>query len=203
MPTVAEIIQDVDERMPNRFSVETKIRWINSFQRRIFRKLDIPAVYSFKTQANVAIYPLPESCDIDLIEEVVYDDVHIPYKSLQEEAVGTFYYSVAGQIGIYPTPTEANKLVTIFYKKRPKKLSVDNIDEEIPELHEDYHELIKLYLFITIAKSREDAELANAYTYDFNELLMDLQMDLIEKEPEYPGTQDVMKGTSSTEEVEW
>lgn len=203
MPTVKELLVDIDERMPNRFSDETKIRWMNAFQKQVFRKLNIPGVYSFSTKKDIGIYKLHESCSIDLIEEVIYDDtLRLPFKSLQQNATGNFYYTVAGQLGIYPRPEKDDVVVTVFYKVRPKMLTVENMESEVPEITEDYHELLVLHVLITIAKAREDAELANAYTYDLQELILNLQMDLIEREPEYTNTRDVIK-PQFVEEDEW
>ncbi|MCK9444975.1 MAG: hypothetical protein M0Q14_10675 [Tissierellaceae bacterium] len=202
MPTVKELIKDIDERMPNRFSDGTKIRWMNTFQKQIFRKLNIPGVYSFNTIADIGVYKLPDSCSMDLIEEVIYEEIRLPFKSLQQDATGTFYYTIAGQMGIYPRPEKDDELVTVFYRIRPKILTEDEMEHEIPEITEDYHELLILHVLITIAKAREDADLANAYTYDLEELILNLQMDLIEREPEYVHTRDTL-GARYAEEDEW
>ena len=64
---------------------------------------NVEGIYNFKTIKGVSAYALPDSCSMDLIDEVVYDGTHLPYKSLQQEAIGTFYYNLTGSIGIYPT----------------------------------------------------------------------------------------------------
>lgn len=200
MPTTAELLQDINERMPNRFSEATKVRWLNTFQKQVFRKLNLPGIFNFDTINGVGAYPLPQSCSMDLIEEVVYDGVHLEYRSLQQEAIGTFYYNVAGSMGIYPRPTENGKSVTIFYKRRPIDLTVEDKDTQKPEIDEDYHEVLVLNVLITMAKANEDPELANAYTYDLNELMLNMQMDLIERAPEYTHTRDVMKSSNTVSE---
>lgn len=203
MATVAQLITDIDERMPNRFSDATKIRWMNNFQKQIFRRLNLPGIFSFNTRKDVGAYQLPESCSIDLIQNVIYDGTSLEYKSLEQEVTGSFYYSVAGQIGIYPRPSEDNITVTVFYNRRPEELTEADKDTQVPEITEDYHELLVLHVLITIAKAREDAQLANAYTYDLNEMILNLRMDLIEREPEYTHTRDVIRGQTVVEEADW
>lgn len=73
----------------------------------------------------------------------------------------------------------------------------------IPDLEEDYHELIKLHLFITMAKANEDPQLANAYTYDYDELFTQLKMDLIDREPGYTHTRDVFDSYGTDDEEMW
>lgn len=201
MPTLKEIISDVDVRMPNRFTDKDKVNWINSFQRTLFRKLDLPGIYRTQTVIGQALYELPPSCGTDLIDSVVLDGSTLEYRSMDDVIISAFYYTVEKQIGIYPEPVETGLPITIFYKKRPVILTTGDM-EAIPDLDEDYHELIKLHLFVTMAKANEDPELANAYTYDYQELYTELRMDLIDKEPRYTHTKDVFDTTAYTEE-EW
>jgi hypothetical protein len=202
MPTIQEIIDDVDARMPNRFTDSNKVNWINSFQKKIFRQLKLPGIYRTETIAEQALYELPPSCGVDLIDDVVLEDNSLTYKHMDSEASGTFYYIVDDMIGIYPEPEENGESITVFYKKRPVELSTDDMTA-IPDLEEDYHELIKLHLFITMAKANEDPQLANAYTYDYDELFTQLKMDLIDREPGYTHTRDVFDSYGTDDEEMW
>lgn len=205
MPTVSEIIRNVDELVSNDVPEATKIRWINQAQWDIFRELSQQTVDVVETTAGISYYNLPDGCIFELIDSVVLVETHpdgekvttrLPYRQSYETASGLFYYRLGKMMGLYPTPTKDGLEITITFKKRPTKLTVDDLDKE-PELMEDFHDMLELSCIIKIYKAREDVEMANNYQMEYNGRMLELQEDMILREPEYARTEDVMPRRAS------
>lgn len=205
MSTLREILQNVDELVPNDISVASKIRWINQAQWDIFRELSQQTIDTVETMAGISYYNLPEGCIFELIDSVTMVEtaedgtkipVKLPYKHMYEQASGRFYYRYGSMVGIYPTPQEDGIEITFVFKKRPNKLTEGDLDNE-PELMADFHDMLEIACIIKIYKAREDVEMANNYQMEYNGRLLELKEDMILQEPEYAKTQDVLPRRAS------
>ena len=70
MPTLNEILIDIDDRYSNSFTDEQKIRWLNTTQREVFKDLAIDDIYEISTIKDEAIYEIPEEIEFELIKSL-------------------------------------------------------------------------------------------------------------------------------------
>lgn len=180
MPTVQELLNDIDVLLPNTFTTAQKLVWMNEAQRLLFKYMNSMEVYEFTTVADQATYNMASDCTIDLIDsvqlctdsEITVDSIFYQYRfvPLNAEFTGNNYYEVpGGLIGLYPVPEETGYNVKIFYNKRPVLLSASDLTVT-PNLNEDYQPALKSYTLSKIAKAgnNPDVELANNYMIEFN-----------------------------------
>lgn len=200
MPTVTELISDIDERVPNLTSLSRKIDWMNKVQNQLHRLVPNQSTLEIVSVANVSHYNLSEGCNLKNILSVVVGNKHYPYKRYYSSGMGAYCYAAPdNKLGIFPTPEQTDIPITIIYNKPPTPLSDQDLSY-IPDLLEDYHELLVYGVIIRIAKVNEDVDLANAYTADFEELLMEMRLQSLDEYPAYPSTEDVMKRKVPQEE---
>lgn len=198
-----EILQDTDGRVANVLARSEKVRWLNQIQRRVFRNVNIPMTLYLETIAGQTVYPLDPDFPTDRIYRVTVDNVEYPYRRLDQPQGRRFYYLLLNHLAIEPMPMEDGLGIWVFYNKRPlelldglttaeiEALTDEELQEVIPELPVDYHELYVLGLCEKIAKAKEDVPLANNYVGDFNKLLAEMILQLMNQQPEYPATRDV------------
>jgi hypothetical protein len=193
MPTIGQLLTDIDIRVPNVFTTDQKIEWINEIQREIFKYMALIDTTFVTTVIDTFRYLLPSDIRVDLIKSVeVSSDLIItadtsftPYtfKGFNEEFDGTNYFdALENYIGLYPVPVATGYKIQILYEKRPIALSSSNLSQ-VPELTEDYHNLLKYYCCSVIAKSghNPDVQLTNNYMSDYNMLFLKMQKDLMER----------------------
>lgn len=193
MPTVQQILDDIDERLPNSFSTSFKINAMNDVMRKIFKYMNEKDIYQFNTVANQATYSLASNIVFDEILTVeMADDLTVTtsttftsytYKGLDEEMTSNNYYdALNGLIGLYPVPKTTGYTVNIIFEKRPTLLSASDLSAT-PEINEDYHDLLKFYALAVIAKSghNPDVQLANNYLADYNDMWFLMRKDSDEK----------------------
>lgn len=202
-----EILDDADGRITNISLRHEKIRWLNQIQRKVFRTINIPSSANIKTVDGQKLYALATDFPTDRIYRLTVDSVEYPYRRLDQATVAYFYYILLTQLGLEPAPSEDDLDIWIFYNKRPVDLCDNLTDAQIdaltdvalqavtPELPVDYHELYVFALCEKIAKAKEDVTLANNYVSDYNKLLTDMTLQLMNQQPEYPDTRDVMPRT--------
>lgn len=198
MPTVQQIIDDIDERLPNSFSNSFKVNAMNEVMRKIFKYMNEKDIYPFTTIANQATYSLASNIVFDEILTVeMADDLTVTtnttftsyaYKGLDEEMTSNSYYdALNGLVGLYPVPKTTGYTVNIVFEKRPALLSASDLSVT-PEINEDYHDLLKFYTLSVIAKSghNPDTQLANNYLADFNDVWLLMRKDADEKKLKNP-----------------
>ena len=167
--TVQEILADVDDRIANEISAETKIRWINQIQRELFRDYPLPEdVYLFETIPNLQFYELPADCAVDRITNVVVGTTQYPYVSFSETAPFCFWTFIAGYLFLYPVPNEVLS-VSIYYKPRPNELTSGNLQEK-PNFPEDYHELLVYGCAIRVSQYLNEPNREVSFTTSFQML---------------------------------
>jgi len=198
MPTIGEILTDVDNRLPNQFTSAIKVGWANDIIRQIFKYMNKSKVYVFTTVKDQPTYALPSDGTIDLVyalkvanttptttstQFITYD-----YAGLEQNLTGNQYYDgLSNNVGLFPTPTASSYEVRIFYKVRPTTLSESSLTV-VPNINEDYHDIIKFYILMTIAKSghNPDVQLANNYQLDYDECMARMFKDEMEKKIRTP-----------------
>lgn len=197
--TVKQVLDDIQVRIPHRYTENSLFLWINETMKKIYKDLAIQDYYSFTTSAYKELYSLPEDCSIDMINSVTISDkardANNPYdwgdfKELKsympnERMSGPGYYDGReGLIGIYPVPKDVRK-VDVFYMKKPKMIT--SLDDYI-ELDDNYIDLVKYNVMSIIAMSghNPDIELANEYILLYNNLVQRANENKNELQQRYP-----------------
>lgn len=203
MPTIQEIIDEVDLTYRNTYTPEQKIKWMDAVQRQIFQVVPKESPpYVFTTVAGFSFYALPEDCDRFGIKEVTieraagtekYDTLpYISIESNQEIGETSKFYSVLqDQILINPLPNadSEGKKVYVIYNHRPAQL---NDPDSIPELEEDFHELLTLGVLERVARARGEIEDKNNFANDYNLLFRQYKEIYKLRQPEYYKINDVL-----------
>lgn len=174
MPTLDEILTDIDDRYANVFSQEQKIRWLNQVQRDVFREIALPEILQFKTVPGMSLYTETEGIDFDLIDSVTVDGNKYDLKGINDTLDTYSYINVKDKhMALYPKPEKVMD-VYVYYKKRPKTL----IDlTETPELKEDYQEILKHGVFMIMALAMDDIGKHNNFAMLYNAELQKIKDD--------------------------
>lgn len=183
MSTAQEILDDIDIRIPNVFTVAQKVGWLNEILLMMYKYMNASEkqIYQFTTIAGQPTYSLASDMTIDEIISVerasdlivTTDTTFTPYtyKGLNEELDGNNYFdALNGLIGVYPIPDTTGYSFNIIYEKKPPLLSSSNLSA-VPAVDDRYHNVLKFYVCSVVAKSgnNPDVELANNYTIEFND----------------------------------
>lgn len=210
MPTVSQLLTDIDRRMPNTFSQSDKIDWLNEVQTEAFREMAIRDILETDTIANVPFYnltDLDENIEFEMIKALTVDNIDYEPADITQEQRPNIFYKVLDynnseepKIGIYPTPTVDGKKIRIFYERRPTPLSASNLNA-IPDLKEDYQVILKYGVWIIMAEAMDDIVKANNYTLRYNAEMKKIKQERYEKMAKYPSTKDVMTRRHRASEV--
>ncbi len=196
-----KILEDVKCRLPNAFSDDNLILWLDQAVRDLYKVLAKREGFSFQSMGGQILYPLPADVQEDLISAVVVGKREREARRIGDTGKDNCWFGTGnGFLGFYPAPKRGEK-ITIWYKAKPPRLftaaecaekGIDFDKQDIP-LDEDFEELLKLALCITIAEAREDVALANNYKISYNLLLGRARQERYEKDGKYPVTKIVQK----------
>ena len=204
--TVRQIIQDIDRRYPNTYTDEDKMSWINDVMKQIYVDIAVDESYSFHTRKGQRVYSLPEDCEMRNIKSVEmsekpkkdsledYGNFHELHFSQNNKDMfaHSYYDSMNGLIGFFPTPDDSGYKVNIYYHKIPKMIT--SLDDYL-ELDDQYTDLVKYSVISIIAMSghNPDIDIANVYILLYNNLVMEANQARFEREPQYPTVKDAMR----------
>lgn len=205
MPTVQQILDKVD-LYRNPYSASDKVDWMDTVQKQIFQDVPHEALpYSFTTLSGYSFYALPSDCD-PMGPKTLTIETGVGsgrYKTLRfisnnsTERLGDKdeFYSIQGNENIFlnpePDDTTAGRKVYLVYNKRPATLSSANTSA-IPDLEEDFHELLELGVKIRIARERGEEEDQFRFQRDFDRLYQMYVRRYKFNFPKYHRTFDVM-----------
>lgn len=198
MRTVQQLLDEIDITYRNTYTVDQKVRWMNTVQNQIFQIVPKESPpYVFTTIADFAFYALPEDCDRFGIKQVTiergvgnekYDALpYISLESNQEVSTGSRFYSVLqNNLFINPMPTaqDEGKKVYILYNHRPAELTSANTSA-VPEIEGDFDELLILGCLERIARARGEIEDKNNFAADYNVLFSQYRDMYKLRQPEY------------------
>ncbi|MCM3746521.1 hypothetical protein M3223_04050 [Paenibacillus pasadenensis] len=205
MPTIQQLLDSVDLTYRNSFTSAQKVEWMDFTQRQIFQKVPKERTpYSFSTVDGTALYPLPADCDRFGIKEVTIETglasdryETLPFLSTESNIpVGQgsrFYSLLENMVFLNPVPETqtAGRRVFILYNGRPTALTGAS-PGAVPELEEDFHELLVLGCLERIARARGEIEDKNNFASDYNMLLQEYVRTYKLRQPEYYSPKDVM-----------
>ncbi|OAS19247.1 hypothetical protein [Paenibacillus oryzisoli] len=149
----------------------------NQIQRRVYRQLVLPdKVVAFLSTPGIPFYDLPTDCAEDRVKNVMIDNINYPKLSVEENSPPDRFCSVMlNKLYIFPNPSNPVNIF-IYYRPRYHDLSASNLSD-VPDLSEDYHELLVFGLAQWMAKTQGDIDVANNNQADFDELLMDAKKE--------------------------
>lgn len=205
LPTVQQLLTDIDIRFPNAISDEQKIYWMNRVQAEIFQdaKHEAPPYY-FSLAESASFYELPSDCETeDIIKALMETSLAsgefrlIPYRefaSTDSVASSEVFYTTfnnAIYLNPVPTATTAGVKVYLYYYKSPAEINTSSLSSS-PDLDKNYQDLLVYGVLAKVAQANLDVSMANNYISEYNTLLRRLQLEKLHKMPKYPSTKDVM-----------
>ncbi|RAV22203.1 hypothetical protein [Paenibacillus contaminans] len=203
MSTVQQILTNV-KLYRSTFKDSQIIQWIDTTQRQIFQ--DVPheaPPYVFTTIVGFAFYALPVDCDPLGVKQITIEtkagsERYIELKFLSIESTQQIsaldkFYTIQGNENIFlnpmPDAASAGKKVYVVYNKRPASLTDVS---QIPELEEDFHELLDLGAKARVARERGEIIDHNNFMTDFNMLFLKYEKRYKQSLPEYYSVRDTM-----------
>lgn len=167
--TLEEILLDVDTRVPNTVSRDTKIRWINQLQRRLYRIFRYPpTTYQFQTVPQQTDYPLPFDVVEDQIIDVLLDGKALPRFAPGRRIPGQYAWTLyAGNLRIEPAPL-SESTVELIYIPRYQDLVADTDEPGFPE---DFHEMLVVGCASRVANAVGDRNLADSLSQEFTQMV--------------------------------
>jgi len=205
MPTVQQLLNYVDTYR-NSYTTDMKVGWMDAVQRQIFQDVPHEALpYEFTTVAGFAFYPLPTDCDPLGVKQVVIETKpgsenyktlrYVAVESNERFSLSDEFYSIQANTNLFlnPMPTEQTegRKVILYYNKRPAALSAANLSA-VPDLEEDFHELLVLGTKAKIAEARGEFDDKLEFDAAFQRLYQQYVKRYKFNFAEYPTAKDVM-----------
>lgn len=166
---LSEIIEEIDLLVPNAFSVDRKLRWINQAQRQLFH--DYPTFLTKKeiplSQGNNT-FPLPADCQQSRIETLLIGEWEYVFKEVEERTEHRTFTVTDNQVLVYPVPSE-NVTVYLYYKPTPIDLKEADLNS-VPVFPEDFQELLVFGGAYRVAQRIQDYALSTELEVRFQNL---------------------------------
>ena len=163
------IIDEADIRVPNAFSVDQKVDWLNEVNYEFFDIVKIPVSTTVTLVAATSAYTVPADLREKNVRKVVQGSNF--YRSMvYEDITAAFNYftidETLGKITLVPTPTAAGTAIIVYDKIGATPFVSTTLTVQ-PAAPTEYHWLFVLGLAVRIAKSMNDVALANNYENDY------------------------------------
>lgn len=213
MSTVQEIIDYAERKFPGHGETTTNIiNDLNDIHKEIFIKVskfkNIRGIWSFDTVQDLPHYDLDSNMEIEDIISVKASITTTPtseedyetyeYAGLQDYVdAGTYFYdagvnpdSGVKKIGLVKDgepPIMDGYNVRVYYYKRPNTLTGLT---DVPNLHEDFHAILKYLLVQSLASQghNPDIEIANYYQAKADEFLKSIKEETEERYNQTPNS---------------
>lgn len=176
----------VDKLDDDEFDPQIVDNFLNDAQRDIFNQFELPfqeKIFQGTIPAGSTMFQLPS--DVAQVQsrtvagvpgfngmKMQWRDFFRSYPDADNETPGapSLWTQYAGNI-LLSTPTDQDYTMTLFYIRKPKIL-VENGD--VPEIPEEFSELLILGAFKRILERNEDFDLANEVEADYQRILLQL-----------------------------
>ncbi|MNO99239.1 hypothetical protein D3C76_910050 [compost metagenome] len=198
MPSVNEVMADINLRYRNTFTNAQKIVWFNEEQRELFDVLEIDSEpYAFVTVKDNNYYPFPAGFDFTKIKVVsiqmnnsspdpTYREV--PFKSNDDNVFAPFgpWYAIVSDTMYlnYPGGVPDGMNVYIYCDADPIEVTESTMNTS-PNLPVKYQEILKLGVLKRIAGARKDIVMRNNFDTEYQEKISDVLWSRRTKEPEW------------------
>lgn len=197
MAFLSEILTDIDTRYPNTFTETQKVYWLNLAIKKYYKVAPVEKVsdvtlstspsylnstsdgFRFENLLRVEYYNTTAAiATTDREEYTLFEKV-----GTKESKSNDHIYNSSGALGFFPPPSTVNGYITkhllVKYYKYPDTLTTTATTSQIPDMDEDYHEILVHACINTIAKAgiNPDIDIANNSQADLNELLKSARFD--------------------------
>lgn len=193
-PTIQQVLNDINLRLPNTIPTTDKINWINDCVREIWRFMASTKLHTTTLTADQAIYAMSTDMAFDKIKSVLVGDSTVqtstvnytPYKLVgsDDELIGNNYFDALGGIGVYPVPTtdDAGKPIKIIYEAIAPIATTTNLSSVL-QINPEYQGVVKSNLWKNIARTgnNPDIELGNDYEADEKEYMHKIRHDYYQR----------------------
>lgn len=201
MPSVQLICDYADRKYPNSETDANKVSDLNDIHKRIFVKIarlkNELEPFESVTIANQLTYSLPSDCSVDNIVSVKVSQSttidtstewdEYEFAGLKDDTTSGYYWGDAGNSKIalleddLPIST-AGLSIRIFYYRSPNALSSSNMSA-VPELDENYHDVLKFQLVSELASQGQspDTEIADFWQRKADEFLAEVEKNLLKR----------------------
>lgn len=193
---LSDLLEDLDTLLPNPYSAEEKVVFLNKTVKEISRSAGKCDIYMFPANEYLRIYPLPYFIEGENISAVSVNGELL--KPLNKNEVGDGYYLLPkGFIGFTQKLKGKSRIMIIFEGLSPflklrevYALSLEEQDflaQDI-RLDDEYRYLLLYGAMADIAAALEDTELSNNLRCEFNSLKSDALQGKYKKRGKYPTT---------------
>lgn len=174
------IIDEADIRVPNAFSVDQKVDWLNEVNYEFFDVVKIPKVATVAVDGVASQFTVPTDLREKNVRKVVIGSNY--YRSMVfEDITAAFNYftinETTNKIDFFPKPPAGNAV--IVYDQMGTAPFVSTTLTASPVAPTEYHWLYVLGLAVRIAKSMNDVALANNYENDYKNNLSIAQQNFL------------------------
>jgi len=200
---IGGLTTQIDARLPNGVSHAQKVNYFNTVIKKIYRDVPMESVYQFVASSSM-LYDMSTNWRIDKTNRVLVSNAtattditsttlweEYKYAGFDDELIENQYYTPnehfqttdaivsSSQIGLYPESTEL-RVARVYYDRIPATIGTASSDSTtIPDIEEEYYELLLLGTLELVAKSGNapDVELANNYYADYRDERKRVRMD--------------------------
>ena len=176
----------VDKLDDDEFDPQIVDNFINDAQRDIFNQFELPfqeKIFQGTIPAGSTMFQLPN--DLAQMQsqtiagasgfdgrKVAWRDFFRAHPDVANATPGapSQWTQYAGNI-LLSTPTDKDYTMTLFYIRKPKTLTQNS---DVPEIPEEFSELLILGAFKRILERNEDFDLANEVEVDYQRILLQL-----------------------------
>ena len=173
----------VDKLDDDEFDTGIIGRFVNDTQRDIFNQFELPfqeKIFAGTVPGSSSMFNMP--ADLALLQSVSMTDVpgfsatrmnwrdffaKYPDNTSAEPGKPSAWTLYAGNI-IFDKPTDEDYVLTLFYVRKPITLTVGT---QVPEIPEEFSELLILGAYIRCLKFNEDNDQANFHEGEYNKML--------------------------------
>lgn len=206
MPMLQNLISTVRVMYRNSYTDTQLVEWMDEVQKQIFQTVRHEAVpWYFTTVDGFSFYPLPSDCDPMGVKQVDIETKtgsnkfrqlrFINIESTEQVSPFNEFYSIQANQNIYlnPVPTDKSegRQVIVYYNKKPATLSISDLTV-VPDLEENFQELLILGCVERVARARGEYEDKNMFAADFEKLFRRYKALYDQPFPEYKTPSDVM-----------
>ena len=166
---VGALITSVDSKMPNSYSDQDKVDWINDLEKTIFNdSIEKQTTSSIDLVKDQQAYAMPTGYAFEDLIKVTVNGTEYEKRSMANHTANTFFNS-DGDIALDPTPTEDSTggIVTVYRWKPTAKTVAGKTTEDL-ELPDRFTNLYRYYLYAMIAMHNKEFGESNNWTVMYN-----------------------------------
>ena len=180
----------VDKLDDDEFDPDVIDNFINDTQRDIFNQYELPfmeKIFSGSIPTGSTMFTLPE--DLALIQSQVITapdgsqhDMQSGYMDFRtfnqwfptptnNKPSSIYYWTLYAGNVLTSAPTDEDYTMTVFYVKKPKTLAQDT---DVPEIPEEFSEILVLGALKRVYERNEDYDMANSIMQSYDAMLMQM-----------------------------